>query len=258
MGAALGFALTQPAVTTFLVFAFLGLGMAAPYVAFSLAPWWVQRLPSPGPWMETLRQALAFPLFATSVWLVWVYGNQTGTDGTAYLVLALLLLGFSAWIVGRWNRLTVSRRTYVVTRAFAVSGILAAVLCVLRSSAQPQGTAESDVLWQPWSPAAVTEHQTAGRSVFVDFTADWCLTCKVNERVVLATNEIESAFEQYEVALLKADWTRRDSAISQALESFGVGGVPLYVLYPGDPTEPPRVLPVILTKSIVLDALENL
>ena len=258
MGAALGFALTQTALTTLLVFGFLGMGMALPYLLLSMAPTLVQRLPRPGPWMETLRQILAFPLFATAVWLVWVFGRQTGVDGVTYLVMALLLLGYAAWIVGRWNRLTVSRRTYFATRSVAITAVAAAVALTVKGTRGPQGPADVDGMWEEWSSAAVASHRSAGRPVFVDFTADWCLTCKVNERVVLATDEIESAFRERDVALLEADWTRRDPAITQALESFGVGGVPLYVLYPADPSGTPRVLPVILTKSIVLNALEEI
>ncbi len=258
MGAALGFALAQPAVTTLLVFGFLGLGMALPYIVFSMAPGLVRQLPAPGAWMATLRQVLAFPLFAAAVWLVWVFGRQTGVDGVAYLVTALLLLGFGAWIVGRWNRLTVSRRTYFATRSFAIAAVAAAVAFTIEGTRGPQVSTDSDGVWERWSAAAVASHRIAGRPVFVDFTADWCLTCKVNERLVLATDEIESAFLERDIALLEADWTRSDPAITEALGSFGVGGVPLYVLYPADPASAPRVLPVILTKSIVLSALEGI
>jgi thiol:disulfide interchange protein DsbD len=258
MGAALGFALTQTAFTTLLVFGFLGIGMALPYLVLSMAPILVQRLPRPGPWMETTRQVLAFPLFATAVWLVWVFGRQTGVDGVTYLVLGLLLLGYAVWIVGRWNRLIVSRRTYFATRSVAIAAVAAAVALTVKGTRGPQGPADVDGMWEQWSTAAVASHRSAGRPVFVDFTADWCLTCKVNERVVLANAEIESAFEERDVALLEADWTRRDPAITSALESFGVGGVPLYVLYPPDPSNAPRVLPVILTKRIVLKALEEI
>jgi len=254
MGTALGFTLTQPAAPTFLVFGTLGVGMAVPYVVLSLEPRLLQRLPRPGPWMQTLRQILAFPLFATAVWLVWVFGRQTSVDGVTNLLTALLALGFAAWIVGRWNRLTVSRRAYVVTRTLAVAALGLAVWFAARGTRDGSAAATAD-RWEPYSTTAVAAHRAAGRAVFVDFTADWCLTCKVNERVVLETEEIRSAFEDRGVALLKADWTRRDPEVTAALASFGSSGVPLYVLYPADAQRSPMVLPVILTKRIVLDAL---
>jgi thiol:disulfide interchange protein DsbD len=257
MGAALGFALTQSAIITLLVFAVLGVGMALPYVMFSVAPKLLRRLPSPGPWTETLRQALAFPLFATAIWLAWVFGRQTGVDGISSLALALLLVGLGVWIVGRWNGMLVSRKAYVVTRLLATATVATAVLVAVAATRTSRRSSAPEGRWHEWSAAAVTRHRDSGRPVFVDFTADWCLTCKVNERVVLATSEIESAFEAAEVALLKADWTTRDPAITAALESFGAGGVPLYVLYPGDPSGNPRVLPIILTRKIVLDALRD-
>ena len=254
MGTALGFTLTQPAAPTFLVFGTLGVGMAVPYVALSLEPRLLQRLPRPGPWMQTLRQVLAFPLFATAIWLVWVFGRQTSVSGATNLMAALLALGFAAWIVGRWNRLLVSRRAYMVTRGLATAAVGLAVWLAVRGTRDISATAAAGG-WEPYSATAVAAHRAAGRAVFVDFTADWCLTCKVNERVVLETDEIRTAFEERGVALLKADWTRRDPEITAALASFGSSGVPLYVLYPAAAERSPRVLPVILTKRIVLDAL---
>ncbi|MDH3458114.1 MAG: protein-disulfide reductase DsbD family protein [Gemmatimonadota bacterium] len=259
MGTALGFALTQSAVPTLLIFGSLGLGMALPYVVFSMAPQLLRRLPRPGPWMETLRQLLAFPMFGAAIWLVWVFGRQTGIDGATWLTAGLLSFGFATWLVGRWNRLTVSRGRYALTRGLALAAIvLGTAFAIHGAGLQATSAARMPDRWEAFSHDRVRELRTAGRAVFVDFTADWCLTCKVNERVVLDVEEILEAFEQRGVTLLRADWTRRDPEITAALESFAWSGVPLYVLYPADLWAPARVLPVILTKRIVLEALAAL
>jgi thiol:disulfide interchange protein DsbD len=256
MGAALGFALTQPPLPTLLVFGTLGLGMATPYLALSLAPSLLARLPRPGPWMVTLRQLLAFPLFGTSVWLVWVFGRQTGLDGSTALLAGLTLLGFATWAWWRWRDAPRGGRRYAASRIAAVLGVAAAVVVTVRGiGSEP---AAADELWQPFSAARVAQLRAAGQPVFVDFTAAWCLTCKVNERVVLSTAEVEDAFLERNVALFIADWTSRDPEITRALERFGRSGVPLYVLYPGGEQHGAMVLPVILTREILLQALESI
>ncbi len=257
MGVALGYALTQPPLPTLLIFVSLGLGMALPYVALTAHPALLSRLPRAGGWMVTLRQLLAFPLFATALWLVWVFGRQTGLDGATFLAGALLLLAFAIWVVWRWPRSRVRRRRWALSRGLAAAAAVAAALLALRGTAS-QPTPVVDDTWQPFSSAHVAGLRASGRPVFIDFTAAWCLTCKVNERVVLATDEIEQAFRQRGVTLFKADWTRQDPEITRALESFGRSGVPLYVLYPGGRYNTAVVLPVILTKDIVLDALEGI
>jgi thiol:disulfide interchange protein DsbD len=258
MGTALGFALTQPAGPTLLIFGSLGVGMALPSVVLSMAPHLLRWLPRPGAWMETLRQLLAFPMFAAAIWLVWVFGRQTGIDGATWLTAGLLALGFATWVVGRWNRLTLSRGRYALTRSLALAAMVLGTAFALHGTGMQASPAATSDRWEAFSFERVQELRTAGRAVFVDFTADWCLTCKVNERVVLDTEEIVEAFEQRGVALLRADWTRRDPEITAALESFAWSGVPLYVLHSADLAVPARVLPVILTKRIVLEALDAL
>ena len=257
MGAALGFALTQPPIPTLLIFGVIGVGMALPYAVLSMWPTLLGRLPRPGAWMETSRQLLAFPLFATALWLVWVFGQQTGVDGAGYLLAAFLLIALGAWMLWRWPRTSASGRSYVLSRTGAAIMILAALAVGLRGTRSQPGPA-TDESWQPFSAARVVELQASGRPVFIDFTAAWCLTCKVNERVVLETEAIEEAFRRRDVVLLKADWTRQDPEITRALEAFGRTGVPLYVLYTGATDAPPIILPTILTKETLLEALEGI
>jgi thiol:disulfide interchange protein/DsbC/DsbD-like thiol-disulfide interchange protein len=258
MGAALGWALAQPAAQALAVFTALGVGMATPYVTLSLFPAWMARLPRPGPWMETLKQVLSFGLFATAVWLVWVFGLQTGIDGAALLLGALTLVAFAAWIVGRWQWRTAPPRFRWMTRGIALGAVFLAVLAVTAGSRQtaPMMAAAGEA-WEPFRPAAVEEYLAIGRPVFVDFTAAWCLSCQVNKRVALTVPSVERAFEERGVARIRADWTHRDPAITVALESFGRSSVPLYVLYPGAGHEP-VILPELLTPGIVLAALDRI
>jgi len=257
MGTALGFALTQPSAATLLVFTMLGTGMALPYVMLSMAPRLLARLPKPGAWMETLKQLLAFPLIGTVIWLVWVFGLQTGMGGAAQLLSALMLLGFVAWILGRWPVPVVSGRKRLTTRAIATAATLAAAALVARG-AQGEAAPDGGLDWQPFSTTRVQELRASGRTVFVDFTAAWCITCQVNEQVILSSSTVRDAFRARNVAALKADWTRFDPEITDALESFGRSGVPLYVLYPPNPRLAALVLPTILSKRGVLEALDSL
>jgi thiol:disulfide interchange protein/DsbC/DsbD-like thiol-disulfide interchange protein len=255
MGAALGFALTRSIPETLLIFGFLGVGMALPYLILSLSPGLLERLPRPGQWMETFKQVLAFPMFATVIWLVWVFGQQTGVGGSAYLNSGLLLIMGAGWMVGRWQRTDlVSGR---VARAVSLGFLAGAALFVVKGSGQEAPPMAMEEGWLPFAQEEVERTLAQGRPVFVDFTAAWCLTCQVNERVVLGTEEVQAAFREWNVALFKADWTRNDPAITRALEALERSGVPVYVLYAGDPEATPHILPAILTEQIVLDALEE-
>lgn len=261
MGSALGFALTQPAPAALAIFTSLGAGMAAPFVALAASPRLLRFLPRPGAWMETMKQALGFLLAATVVWLAWVLGQQTGSDGVAMLLAALVVQAVGAWVLGKWA---------VVTRSAAVritAGIVAAVLIVggaaaavkLAGSGEPPAReAAATESWEPYSEARVNELRAAGRPVFVDFGAAWCLTCQVNERVALAAAPVLAKFREKNVATLKADWTSRDPAVTAALTKLGRSGVPTYVLYSKDASAPPRLLPEVLTPTLVIDALNKL
>jgi thiol:disulfide interchange protein/DsbC/DsbD-like thiol-disulfide interchange protein len=253
MGAALGFAFTRSVPETLLIFGSLGVGMALPFVVLSLAPGLLERLPRPGPWMETMRQLLAFPMFATVIWLVWVYGQQTGVAGATYLLTALLLIAAAGWMVGRWHRTDV--RSGLVARWVSLVALALAAASVTRGSGQAPPLLDIQEGWQPFSSGEVSSALERGQPVFVDFTAAWCLTCQVNERLVLSTETVMEAFRTRRVALLKADWTRQDSTITAALEALGRNGVPVYALYPGHPGADPHILPALLTEEIVLDAL---
>jgi len=262
MGTALGWALFRPPAETMLVFTVLGAGMAAPYIALSLSPGLIDRLPPPGRWMETLKQILAFPLLATVVWLAWVFGLQTGVNGLAGLLGALLLTGFAVWVSARWGGITSKPPGRTIARISALAiGAAALVLLVRAAAAVPEpgsasSAASTSTSWQHWSPESAATARRAGEPLFIDFTAAWCLSCQVNERVVLNTGAVRDAFREHGVTTMKADWTRRDPAITGALAELERSSVPVYALYPGGEGDP-VLLPSVLTKEIVLDALET-
>lgn len=270
MGAALGVALTLSTTGALLIFTALGVGMAAPYVGLSMVPRLLDRLPEPGAWMETLKQFFAFPMFGTAIWLVWVFGQQTGNGGTALLLFGLLLLGMAGWVVHRWPGPALSRTVTVLTRGLATIMIAGAVAAALVGAGydRPSNAAATDTTagaesdeasgaWTDFSPETVDELRAEGRPVFVDFTAAWCLTCQVNKQTVLSTDAVQAQFRKKNVALVRADWTNRDAEITKALESHGRSGVPVYVLYPGDGSGT-TLLPEVLTQDIVLNALDEL
>jgi thiol:disulfide interchange protein len=253
MGAALGAALTLPAAQGLAVFAALGFGLAAPYALLALWPPLAQRLPRPGPWMARLRTLLAFPMLATVLWLAWVLGMQLGLAALVALVALLLALSLAVWA---WSQGT---RGW---RALALAALALGLwwsLPVLRAEpgdaaagAQPAGEG-----WQAWSPQTQAEALAAGRAVFVDFTAAWCISCQFNKRGALADAQVRADFETRRVLKLRADWTRRDAVISEELRRLGRSGVPVYALYaPG--RAQPQLLPEILSAAGVREALAAL
>jgi thiol:disulfide interchange protein DsbD len=256
MGLAIPYALAQSAPVTFVVFTALAFGLAAPYVALTLQPAWTRVLPKPGVWMEVLRQAISVPIFVTVIWLGWVLAGAYGASLLASLLASFLLLAVAGWFLGRWPA---KRWATIVAAVILLGVIVLSVLAPGKLAAGPETSAapESSGLWQPWSEAAVTRSLGAGQPVFVDFTASWCLSCQVNERVALRTTEVEHAFQARNVVLMKADWTRHDEAITQALTALGRSGVPAYALYtPGQ--SDPVMLPEVLTPGVVLGALAKL
>ena len=265
MGAAIGYALAQPAAVTFAVFTALALGLAAPYFVLTLNPVWTRLLPKPGVWMEVLRQAVSVPIFATVIWLAWVLAGAYGAGILAALLASFLLLAIAGWFLGRWPAM---RWATVVASLIVVGVIAISIIAPGKLETQPLGLAAEDVAalaslpsmqrsWQPWSAEAVRRAQAAGRPVLVDFTAKWCLSCQVNERVALEQPEVEQALADAHVALFKADWTRHDEAITQALTALGRSGVPAYALYAPGKSEP-ELLPEVLTPGIVIDAVGKL
>jgi thiol:disulfide interchange protein DsbD len=260
MGAAIGYALAQTAAVTFAVFTALALGLAAPYVALTLQPAWTRILPKPGVWMEVLRQAVAVPIFATVIWLAWVLAQAYGASVLAALLASFLLLAIAGWFLGRWP----AKRWSAAVAAVALLGVIALAFYGQNLVGESAGQASKANLdsatagaWEPWSAERQAAYQSQGRPVIVDFTASWCLSCQVNERVALERPEVQEAFRAGNVALLKADWTRHDEAITRALTALGRSGVPAYALYaPGE--SQPQMLPEALTPGIVTDALGKL
>ena len=256
MGAAIGYALAQSAAVTFAVFTALALGLAAPYVVLTVQPAWTRVLPKPGAWMEVLKQAVAVPIFGTVIWMAWVLASAYGAAVLAALLVSLLLLAIAGWFLGRWpakgwaTTLAVLIGIGVVALCAVAPGKLAAAPA---SSAAPSGQG----LWQRWSANAVAQAQAQGRPVFVDFTASWCLSCQVNERVALSQPEVQKALADANVVLLKADWTQHDDAITQTLTSLGRSGVPTYVLYAPGKSDP-QILPEVLTPQVVMNVLNGL
>jgi thiol:disulfide interchange protein DsbD len=254
MGAAIGYALAQPAAVTFAVFTALALGLAAPYVALTLQPAWTRILPRPGVWMEILRQAVSVPIFATVIWLAWVLARAYGASLLASLLAGFLLLAIAGWFLGRWPA---KRWSTIVAGLFLAAMVALSALAPSHLAIASEGASTETQGWEPYSAAALARYQAQGRPVFVDFSASWCLSCQVNERVALNQPEVMQAFAGRNVALLKADWTRHDEAITQALTVLGRSGVPAYALYAPE-EKSPHLLPEVLTPGIVIDALNKL
>jgi thiol:disulfide interchange protein len=252
MGASLGLAIVLPPSQALLVFAVLGLGMALPFLAASALPAVARWLPRPGAWMDVFRKLMAFPMFATVVWLVWVLGQQSGIDGAGALLALLVALSLLVWA------LTLAGKTRRVLSALALAALAALtwVLWPQLTQPPPAATARADALWQDWSPGRVEQILAAGQPVFVDFTAAWCITCQYNKKTTLADAQLLADFKQRKVALLRADWTRRDPAITAALQSLGRSGVPVYVLYRAG--RAPAVLTEVLSVNEVRTALAAL
>ena len=263
MAAALGFALSQPAPATVAVLLAMGLGLALPYLALSMTPALQRLMPRPGPWMDRLRQFLAFPMYASTVWMIWVLTQQTGADGVLYALGGMVLIAFAIWLLragspapaGTWIRRGVAAVSVLL--ALAVTIKLQDGPATAASASGGQNAGVSFDGWERFSRARMDEAVAAGKPVFVDFTAAWCITCLVNERVALETPAAKKAFEQAGVVKLKGDWTNRDTEITAVLKELGRAGVPLYLFWaPG--AAKPKILPQVLTESLVLSELSSI
>jgi len=260
MGAALGFAFTQTASIALTVFVALGLGMALPFLLVSFNPTLSKLLPHPGKWMLTFKQILAFPLYATAVWLLWVLGNQTGTDGMALVIACCVLLATAAWLYQR--RHDIQSAFWRYANALIILLCLAVTIGVVRSPLLETQTIASgiseDAAYEAYSDARLAELRSNGQPVFVNMTASWCITCLVNEKVALNSEAVITALAENNITYLKGDWTNNDPEITEVLRRYETSGVPLYLMYPSDPSLPAEVLPQILTTGVVLDAIERI
>lgn len=253
MGASLGFAVGLPAAQALLVFAAIGIGMALPYLAASLVPAVARMLPRPGAWMDTFRKLMAFPMFATVAWLVWILGQQTGVDGAGALLALLVALAAVIWALTLQGR----SRTFIALGAAAVFAVLAAAIGPnVTRLADSVPAARAGERWEPWAAGRVDEIVAQGQPVFVDFTAAWCVTCQYNKKTTLADAAVLGDLAAKNVALLRADWTRRDPAISAALAQLGRNGVPVYVFYKKGAA--PVVLSEVLGVEEVRSAISKL
>ena len=248
MGSALGYALTQPPLAALTVFAALGTGMAAPMVAVSMSKTARGWLPKPGAWMETLKQVMAFPLYLTAVWLLWVAGKQSGVDTMAAAATGLVLLALGLTLL-RGQTLAKFVGVVAIACALLLAGVRGEVPTGADSTTRP-GTVS-------WSRETLNSLRASGTPVFVDVTADWCITCLANEQAVLFTDDMTQAFADAGVTYMVADWTNYDPAIGEFVQEHGRNGIPLYVMYPGDLQSEPVMLPQLLTRTIVIEALDR-
>src|SRR5580704_6344973 len=262
LAAALGFALSQPAPQTIAVLLALGLGLALPYLVLTTTPVLQRLMPQPGPWMDRLRQFLAFPMYASAVWMIWVLTQQTGADGVIYALGGMILIAFAIWLlrIGSGASLAMWLR-----RGLAAAAVLLAFGAALKLEDSPATAASASGPaagvnfdgWERYSRERLNQAVAAGKPVFVDFTAAWCITCLVNERVALETPAVRHGFEQAGVVKLKGDWTNRDPEITSLLKDLGRAGVPLYLFWaPG--AERPKILPQVLTESLILSELSSI
>jgi thiol:disulfide interchange protein/DsbC/DsbD-like thiol-disulfide interchange protein len=250
MGAALGATLTQSVPEKFAVFTAIGMGMALPYVLLTLTPKLSNYLPKPGQWMETFKQLLAFPMYATVAWLAWVLGQQIDLNAVLMLLLSLTTLSMAAWFYGRWQRASGGSSLPLGLCSLAVS------LALVYGVALENNREESYVQWEPWSEIRVQTSLSAGKPVLVDFTAAWCVSCQVNKKAVLDRDVMQQFFREKKIVLLRADWTKRDAAITKELARYGRNGVPLYQAWLPGATRP-VLLPELLTSGAVTDAFSG-
>jgi thiol:disulfide interchange protein DsbD len=257
LGTALAVAFAQSGVVIMGLFAAMAFGMAAPYLLLSARPGWMKYLPRPGVWMERLKQFMAFPLFATLIWLFSVLGGQRGVDGIVWAGVFLLFLGIAAWIYGAFCGPASASRSRTIAIAAALLIGVGGGWWAVASGFQDSAEESDQIAWEPFTQARVDALLAEGKPVFIDFTADWCITCKFNERTAINVAAVRTLIRERGIVPIKADWTNSNPEITAALKRFGRVGVPFYVFYPAGKPDQPITLPEILTESMVLEALRN-
>jgi thiol:disulfide interchange protein DsbD len=256
LGVTLGFAVSQPAPSVILIFLTIAAGMSLPYLLLTSNPTLLRFLPKPGAWMERLKQVMGFLILAVAVWLLSVLGQSRGAEALSGACAILLVLGGACWLLGTLRSRVVA---LLLSGALAFGGYHIFLKNALLSSTSSPQSSKGGLTehWEPFSPERVKAELGKGNAVFVDFTAEWCLNCKVNEHVTLSKPEVQAAFKERNVVLLKADWTNGDPMITAELNRFNRLGVPFYLLYSPGASEP-KVFPELLTPALVLEALESL
>jgi len=255
LGTAVGFAFAESWWVILLIFFTVGLGLAAPYLVLTSNPGWMKYIPKPGAWMEHVKEAMAFTLMGSVIWLLYIIGQQTGSDGVIATLIFLLAAAFSSWLVGRFSAFETRKLRKTLVWAAAVGIPAALFFCQVLPAFSAKAPAQTNE--NAYSQASIEKSLKDGKIVFVDFTAAWCLTCQVNESGVLSDAEVRKAMDHHDVIVLKADWTNGDPEITKALKSHQRSGVPLYLVYSPHRPNNPVILPEILTKSAVLEALEQ-
>lgn len=269
LGTAIAFAFAQPSGIILLIFVTVALGLAAPYVLLSANPAWLKYVPKPGMWMNRFKQTMGFLMLGTLVWLLFVFGAQTGSDGLGWMLAFLLTLGFFCWLHGTFVTMVSSRGRVLTVWAITIVGTVLAYQNFLHDTLfgdQPIAGTSGDqaaevtaggIVWEPFTVAYLEESVDAGHTVFIDFTADWCWTCKVNEKTVLADDEVEAVFRENGIRTLKGDWTRKDADITEILERHDRAGVPFYAVYPAGKPDEVIVLPEIINKKLVIESIRQ-
>jgi thiol:disulfide interchange protein DsbD len=251
MGAAIGSALVAPVYVSLVVFAMMGLGLALPFLLLGIFPAVAPRLPRPGQWMVTLRQAMAFPMYATAAWLLWVLAQQAGEAGLRMALAGLVLVGLVAWLVGLGQH-GAKRRWWPRGAALAGMAGIVGLIAALHGAEPVAAAPAQSTQAEPYSAERLAALRAEGKPVFVNMTAAWCITCLVNERTTLSTAAVQQAMRERGVVYMKGDWTNRDPAITAFLQSFGRDGLPFYAFYPAG--KEPVVLPPVLTQAIVTES----
>ncbi len=253
MASALGVALTQSSIYTLAIFISLGLGMASPFLLLSYVPNAVEYLPKPGNWMTIFKQVLSFPLFITAIWLLWVLSHQTASDTIALVLLGLVCITFSVWMMKNAKAYQYKKTGKLIAQSMAILSLVPAIAFAI--TAQSSINLNEQQISTPYSSNTLNELRKNNKAVFIDVTAEWCITCKVNEKVAL-TDKVKATLLERGIVTLVADWTNKNIEVEKLLKQHSRSGIPLYIMYPAGDTKP-RILPQVLSENIMLDAIQE-